>query len=253
MISQEIIKKQLKIIAKERKIHFNTCWKQLLLERFLFRLARSPHSHKFIFKGGFLLSYLMEIGRETTDLDFLLTRMNAEEKELQKAFEDIISIDSIDGFYFSFESIKLLNQPHMDYSGYRITLKTEMKDKVQIDIGIGDIVEPLIHEIPLIQHLDKPFFESSISLLVYPPEAIFSEKLETILSKGPHNTRMKDYHDLILLLRNRKILNVDKLKMVITNTFSHRDTIIRPIAFSETSLKGIQKLWSAQTIAFVCL
>lgn len=187
----------------------------------------------------------MEIGRETTDLDFLLTRMNAEEKELQKTFEDIISMDSIDCLCFSFESIKLLNQPHMDYPGYRITLKTEMHDKVQIDIGIGDIVEPLTHEIPLIQHLDTPFFEKSISLLVYPPEAIFSEKLETILSKGPHNTRMKDYHDLILLLRNRKILNIDKLKIVMTNTFSHRGTIISPIEFSEASLKSIQKLWAA--------
>ena len=80
---------------------------------------------------------------------------------------------------------------------------------------------------------------------MYPPEAIFSEKLETILSKGPHNTRMKDYHDLILLLRNGTILNVDKLRIAMNKTFSHRGTIVRPIEFSETSLKDIQKLWTA--------
>ena len=43
------------------------------------RLSKSVHADKFIFKGGYLLAYLMNIGRETTDLDFLLTRMKAEE------------------------------------------------------------------------------------------------------------------------------------------------------------------------------
>jgi hypothetical protein len=40
-------------------------------------------------------------------------------------------------------------------------------------------------------------FEGEISLVVYPPETIFAEKLETVLSKGAANSRMKDYHDLL--------------------------------------------------------
>ena len=78
MINEQALKDRLQTIAKEKEIPFNACWKQLLLERFLARLSRSSHVNKFIFKGGFLLSYMMKIGRETVDLDFLLTRMNAE-------------------------------------------------------------------------------------------------------------------------------------------------------------------------------
>ena len=73
MMNEQALKDKLQTIAKEKEIHFNACWKQLLLEWFIARLAGSLHSNKFIFKGGFLLAYLMNIGRETTDLDFLLT------------------------------------------------------------------------------------------------------------------------------------------------------------------------------------
>jgi len=61
MINEQALKDRLQRIAKEKVIPFNACWKQLLLERFLARLARSPHVDKFIFKGGFLLSYMMKI------------------------------------------------------------------------------------------------------------------------------------------------------------------------------------------------
>ena len=63
MINENALKDRLHIIAREKKLPFNACWKQLLLERFLARLASSAHTDKLIFKGGFLLSYIMEIYR----------------------------------------------------------------------------------------------------------------------------------------------------------------------------------------------
>ena len=51
------------------------------------RLSKSVHADKFIFKGGYLLAYLMNIGRETTDLDFLLTRIKAEEPQISETIE----------------------------------------------------------------------------------------------------------------------------------------------------------------------
>ena len=71
MINEQALKHRLQIIAKEKEILFNACWKQLLLERFLARLSRSSHVNKFIFKGGFLLSYMMKIGRETVVIDVI--------------------------------------------------------------------------------------------------------------------------------------------------------------------------------------
>lgn len=102
-MNENALKDRIHAIAEERGITFNACWAQLLLERFLARLAASEHANKFIFKGGFLLSYLMKIGRETKDLDFLLTRMKVEEKELKVLFEEILEVPSADGFAFSFD------------------------------------------------------------------------------------------------------------------------------------------------------
>lgn len=191
---------------------------------------------------------MMKIGRETVDLDFLLTRMNAEVNGLQKVFEEIISISSEDGFIFSFEGIEILSQPHMEYSGYRTTFKVsfaKMKDKIHVDVGIGDIVEPQHKEIKLFEYRGKPFFEESISLLVYPIETIFAEKLETILSKGSRNSRMKDFHDLLLLLRNKSLQSSTKLHENIQKTFENRGTTLKHIQFDETGHKTLQQLWTA--------
>lgn len=248
MINEQALKDRLQTIAREKEIPFNACWKQLLLERFLARLSRSSHVNKFIFKGGFLLSYMMKIGRETVDLDFLLTRMNAEVKGLQQVFEEIVSTSSDDGFTFSFEGIELLSQPHMEYPGYRTTFKAsfaKMKDKIHVDVGIGDIVEPQNREIKLFEYRGKPFFEESISLLVYPIETIFAEKLETVLSKGSRNSRMKDFHDLLLLLRDKSLQNSKNLHENLKKTFDNRGTVLKSIQFDESGHKALQQLWTA--------
>lgn len=248
MISEQALKDRLQAIAKEKRIHFNACWKQLLLERFLARLSTSSHSNKFIFKGGFLLAFLMKIGIETVDLDFLLTHMKIDKPELQQVIEEMIIHPSNDGFTFSFAGIELLRQPHMEYPGYRVTLKAyfgKMRDKVQIDVGVGDIVEPIMREIQLIQYRGKSLFEEAISLSIYPVETIFAEKLETIISKGVGNSRMKDYHDLILLIQTEGMIDLYKLKKALFDTFTHRATTLRPIEFDPASIQVLQKVWMA--------
>lgn len=55
---------------------------------------------------------------------------------------------------------ELLSQPHMEYPGYRTTLKTsfgKMKDKIHVDVGIGDVVEPQNKELKLFEYRGKPF------------------------------------------------------------------------------------------------
>jgi predicted nucleotidyltransferase component of viral defense system len=247
-MNEQALKDCVHNIAKEKGIPFNECWKQLLLVRFLARLSCSRYSEKLVFKGGFLLSYMLEIGRETTDLDFLLTKMPASEQEIIEAAKEVASISLKDGFSFLYENIELLEQPHMDYPGYRVTLKTEfnrMKDKIQIDVGIGDVVKPEERGFHLFEYKGKPLFESEISLLVYPPETIFAEKLETILSKGAANSRMKDYHDLILLSRSTGLIQHDSLHTTILDTFQNRGTTFELISFSEDEIKPLQKLWTA--------
>ncbi len=85
-------------------------------------------------------------------------------------------------------------------------------------------------------------FEGEISLIVYPPETIFAEKLETVLSKGAANSRMKDYHDLLLLTREPHIIDIHKLQVSLKSTFSNRGTNLEFIAFTEDELKPMEKL-----------
>ncbi len=248
MIHEQALKHRLQTISKEKGIPFNSCWKQLLLERFLARLSRSAYADKLIFKGGFLLAYMMKIGRETVDLDFLLTRVKAEKITVEEICKEIAAVILDDGFTFSFTGVELLAQPHMDYPGYRITLNTQfakMKDKIHIDVGVGDVVEPRTLEIKLFQYRGKPFFEDAVSLLVYPIETIFAEKLETVLSKGSKNSRMKDYHDLLLLVRNKELIRSIKLKEALIKTFENRSTALGTIHFDSAGLKSLQQLWTA--------
>ncbi len=245
-MNEQTLKDRLRSISKEKNIKFNVCWKQLLLERFLVRLTRSSQADKFIFKGGMLLSYIFKIGRETIDLDFLLNRMKGEEKELRASFQEIISVKSEDGFAFSIDDIALLSQPHMNYPGYRVSLRVKlgkMQDKIQIDLGIGDVVEPESVTINSLEYHGNPLLAGIISLLAYPIETIFAEKLETVLSKGESNTRMKDYHDLFLLSRDQAPLNCQKLQTSLTNTFLNRKTNLHLIGFDERQMQRLAIQW----------
>lgn len=248
-MNESALKDRLKILAKDKARTFNEVWKQLLLERFLARLSRSPHHEHFIFKGGLLLAQRIQIGRETTDIDLLMTRIRAERPAIQTAFRDIAAVKVADNFAFTLSGVEELTQPHMEYTGFRITLDArlgKMRDKIQVDVGVGDAVEPVEVRFHPFEHRGKPIFEGEITLLTYPVETIFAEKLETILSKGAINSRMKDYHDLTLMIREDGLLNITTLKPAVTATFQTRGTALRlPIAFDAAGMESLERLWSA--------
>lgn len=250
-ISEDALKDRLKNLAKEKGITVTELLKKLYLERFLARLARSDYSDKLIFKGGNLLGYYLAIGRQTIDLDFLMTKLKAEEPVVKKTFEDIAHTSSDDGFDLKFVRIESLAQAHMEYPGFRVILNIKLiegklTDNLQIDVGIGDKVEAESLNIDLLKYKNAPLFEESVSLLVYPAESIFAEKLETVTSKGSINSRMKDFHDLILMGRAPGLLDKEKLGASIVETFEHRGTQLSlPIQFEDTQYTTMNTYWSA--------
>lgn len=248
-MNETALKERLKTIAKEKNISFNEVWKQLLLERFLARLSESKHQDNFIFKGGLLLAQYLTIGRETTDVDFLMKKIKSNAESVETAMKDIVAIDLKDGFSFLWSSLDELSQPHMEYPGYRVSVHAtlgKLKDRIQIDIGVGDLVVPVEEDFRLFEYKGKPIFEGEITLMVYPVETIFAEKLETIIFKGATNSRMKDYHDVILMVREKNLLDVKKLPKVVTATFEHRTTELKlPVQFAENEVASLQKLWTA--------
>lgn len=247
-MNEAALKDKLKLIARDKLVTFNEVWKQLLLERFLARLSRSSYRDRFIFKGGLLLAQYITIGRETVDIDFLMTKIKSEFFLVQSAICEIIITPIEDKFHFTFDSMEILSQPHMSYTGFRVTLQVSfggMKDKIHIDIGVGDCVVPNQKDFRPFEYKGKPLFVGEITMMVYPVESIFSEKLETIISKGSNNSRMKDYHDVILMLREPNLLEPTLLLNKLHATFKLRGTdFTLPIIFNNKELKQLQNFWS---------
>lgn len=110
---------------------------------------------------------------------------------------DIIAISLDDETRFTVKSVESI----MDEAEYpRIRFKLEaaldtMKTPLKIDISTDDVITPkeVNYEYKLM------FEERSIPLLAYNLETVLAEKMETIISRGTLNTRMRDYYDLMML------------------------------------------------------
>ena len=248
-LSENTIKDRLKNLANEQGKSINELLKKLYLERFLARLAQSNFKNLLIFKGGYLLNYYMKMGRETKDLDFLFTQLNAEIPAIKKIFQSICSLNIKDSFSLAILKVELLDHPHMVQPGFRVTLKIKhnkgtLKDYLQVDLGVGDVVNAKTLAMSLLKYKSEPFFEDKISLKVYPPEFIFAEKLTAVISKGKINSRMKDFHDLTLMSRNSSLIKANQLKKTVNQVFKHKGMEKKfPIKFSKSDYKQFEKRW----------
>ena len=247
-MNEQALKERIKHIAQSEGRVFNQVWRVLILERLLVRLSRSPYSEQFIFKDGLLLSYYITLGRETKDADFTTREQNINASQIEEAFQEIVKVDAKDGFSYIFSGVDLFPTKDMDHICYRMILSVKfgnMKDRIQLDVGVGDSVEPKQESLELYQYRGKPIFEGTISLQVYPIETIFAEKIDSIVSLADTNSRMKDYHDLFLLCLEKNIFNFPSLKKEIDRTFKNRKTTKAfLINFSDRAITKLQRLWT---------
>ena len=212
------------------------------------RLAKSEYAKHFVLKGGILLSKYIEIGRETTDLDFLAQKISNEVGELKAVFEKIAVHNLQDGFTFREIKVNELGHPHMGYPGVEVSMMAyfgKTRFKVTIDIGFGDIVDPVKYAIPLTHSSNGDLFEHSVTLSCYPKEFILAEKLETIIYRGSFNSRMKDFHDLYSMITSPTFSSFHNLETIIRLVFEHRETKLSlPIFFTEEELSRMQNFWN---------
>lgn len=93
---------------------------------------------------------------------------------------------------------------------------------VQWGVSYGDAVTPAPMEetLPtLLGDLPAP------RLRVYPRETVFAEKLEAMVVLGMANSRMKDYFDLLGLVREERV-GVEALAVAVNATFAQRGTAL---------------------------
>ncbi len=245
---EQSIKEKIRSIAKSRDTSFAELWRNLILERFLARLCQSQYKHNFIFKGGALLARYLTLGRETKDIDFLVNQLSNEMEVLGSVLEEISAIDLNDSFEFKTVNVDTLNHDHMPYTGATVKLIAKFgatKTHLDMDLGFGDVVEPIDYSVDLISTKKGPLFESRISLSCYPKEFIFAEKLETVVFRGGTNSRMKDFHDLYSLISIPNLLNEIQAERAVRMVFEHRGSGINelPIVFDDEDVQLLNKTW----------
>lgn len=236
--------------AQKDGVNFQRLLVRYALERLLYRLSISPEKDHFLLKGALLFDLWYDVPmRPTRDIDLLGFGL-AEIPHLVAVFEGICLLDVDDGISFDVKSLKAEDiRKESNYSGTRLTLTgviDNAKCPVQIDIGFGDAVTPAPElAIYPVMFDDMP----APSLRVYPRYTVVAEKLEAIITLGMANTRMKDYFDLWVILRDTP-LDQKILSQAVVATVTNRRTKMPngfPVGLSEQFGADTQKIiqWNA--------
>lgn len=212
--------------SKKRGESFDYVASLYARERFLARLSVSPHNHRLILKGATALALWTDVHRPTRDLDFLGSG-KFDSGHAAAVIREILAIAiAEDGLEFDARSMTVepIREPN-EYRGVRVHLEAMLdtaRIRLQIDIGVGDVVTPPARSAALPSILDQL---PKAKVKVYPPETIVSEKLHAMVKLGIANSRMKDFFDVYTLARSYDF-NRDLLAKAIVRTFARRRTAI---------------------------
>ena len=192
------------------------------MERFLERLSLSEYRDNMILKGGALIASMVGIdSRSTFDIDAAIKNHPLSESGIASIVKEIAAVAIGDGVTFEvMQATSIMDG--MEYPGIRVALKAHfdlMRIPLKIDFSAGDVITP--REVTYQYNL--LFEDREISLLAYNLETVLAEKMETLLSRGTINTRMRDYYDLYVL-DSMYSENVDYslLKRALINTTADR-------------------------------
>lgn len=209
-------------IAKEKNINSAVVLRNYMLERLLERISKSKYKDNFILKGGMLVASIVGIdSRATIDLDATLRHFPLSKENLEKAFGDILKIEIDDGI-----TIKPLNiteiREDAEYHGFRLSLVgvvDESKIPLKVDITTGDKITP-----DAVKYSFKLLLEDrNIEVLAYNLETVLAEKVESIISRGVANTRMRDFYDIYILTKfQAENIDRDLFKKALTATSKNR-------------------------------
>jgi hypothetical protein len=114
------------------------------------------------------------------------------------------------------------NSPGIRVNFYAYLGKSELR--MQIDIGYGDSVISAPQKFTIHSKIAEL---GSFQLMTYPAATAVAEKIEAIISLGMANTRLKDFYDLFIILKNER-LNMVEVGESIKSTFETRGTTVGP-------------------------
>lgn len=134
-------------LAKSSDRPFNELLQYFAMERFLFRMGRSPHASRFVLKGGLMLiGWRAPLTRPTKDID-VLASLDNDLPVVESVVRDVC-LESVepDGIIFDPASVRgrtIVEQA--DYPGVRVrwvALLGTARVTLQLDVGFGDLIVP---------------------------------------------------------------------------------------------------------------
>lgn len=238
------IHKRLLERAREGREDFNLVVGRYAVERLLYRLSISEVREQFVLKGALLFNlWLNAPHRPTRDADFLGLGP-ADAAALGSIVQKVCTIPADDGMTYDPATVAVREiREDARYGGLRVTLHGALGSvisRVQLDVGYGDAVTPGPEEVSLPLLLDGL---PAPRLQAYPRETVVAEKLEAIVMLGMINSRMKDYFDLLALLREGA-MDPATLTRAIVATFHRRGTTVPdalPIGLTAEFAQDVQK------------
>jgi hypothetical protein len=201
----------------------------------MYRLGQTRHAHLFTVKGAWMfLVWADETYRPTKDLDLMSSR-SCSADQLKVIFRDVCEIKvADDGLVLPGDSVSVeAIRENAQYGGMRVTMKAMLgpsRISLQVDIGFGDAVTPKAKEetFPALLEFSPP------RLFAYPRETTIAEKCEAIVQLGMLNSRMKDYYDLWILMRDFEYEG-EMIRKAILATFTRRKTTLPSVTPSGLS------------------
>jgi predicted nucleotidyltransferase component of viral defense system len=220
------IRARLLNLARKEGIDFQLIIIRFLHERLLYRLSVSDYSHLLILKGGAFIYAIHGLkSRPTIDVDLLGTQMSNDIKAICEVFRQICTVESEDEVAFNPESVvgELITQQDK-YDGVRLYINATfhtVRQRIQIDIGFGDILIPVIQELEypiLLEDMQVPIIQA------YSIETVIAEKFQAMIELSVANSRMKDFYDVYKLLADNEF-DSNTLEEAIQATFANRGTL----------------------------
>lgn len=235
--------------ARESSRTFGELLQHYAIERFIYRVSKTPHADKFFLKGALMLRAWGGPGvRPTMDIDFL-GRTDNSLQSIESIMKDVCeAVVEADGMSFDPDSVRTVTiTEDAEYDGVRVRLQGRLgtaRISIQVDIGFGDIVVPECKQVIYPTLLDFPAPE----LAGYSMESSIAEKFQAMVKLSQLNSRMKDFYDVWLLSRMFDFQG-KVLMQAIVATFNRRMTALDSASdLFRTTLrrdKSKQSQWSA--------
>lgn len=235
--------------ARETRRPFQELLQYYAMERFLYRLSRTPYHTRLVLKGALMLHvWDAPLARATRDVDFL-GRMENSRESVARLVREVCEVEvEPDGMVFDPGTVITEHiKEDAEYQGVRVRFRGLLgraQAPMQLDIGFDDVVVPGPQPIVYPTLLDMP----APRLMGYPREVVVAEKFQAMVFLGTLNSRMKDFYDVWLLARQFDFDGA-LLTRAVNSTFTHRGTPMdrSPVALtpSFTESSSVRTQWSA--------